>query len=153
MKKFLNALTILSVLTLVIFISCNGDGTEPEPEKSPEQIQAEKIVGKTWTATATGSSVTLDGQAADGWQNFTITFTGNEAGGNFTTTNAVSPLVWPSQGTWRFQNGVSTLVRSDNVQMTLNVTETQITLSFTIVDPGSGKAQGFGGNWTFNLLP
>jgi hypothetical protein len=37
--------------------------------------------------------------------------------------------------------------------MTLNVTETQMTLSFTIVDPGSGKAQGFGGNWTFDLLP
>jgi hypothetical protein len=153
MKKFLNTLTILSVLSLVIFISCKGDGTDPVPEPTAEQIQAEKIVGKTWKATVTGATIKLDAQAAAGWENFTLTFTGNETGGNFTTTNAVSPLVWPSQGTWKFQNGVTTLLRSDNVQMTLNVTVTQMTLAFTIVDPGSGKAQGFGGNWTFDLLP
>lgn len=154
MKKLLNYLTILSFLSIVVLISCGGGGDDgpTDPVKTPEQLQAEKIVGKTWKATGTNAGVTLDGVAAPAWAGFTLNFTGNENGGNFTTTNSQSPLVWPATGTWRFQNGVTTVLRSDGVQMTLNVTDTELTLSFTIVDP-SGRVEGVGGAYVFRIIP
>lgn len=154
MKKLLNVLTVLSIFSLIVFMSCNGsDDDDDGPDTlTPEQEQAARLVGAAWTLTPAGASgVTLDGAPAEGWNNFTLTFTGNENGGNFSTTNAVSPLVWPTSGSWQFQNGVTTLLRSDGVPMTVNVTETQLTLSFTIVDEGGGATQGFGGNWSFGL--
>lgn len=156
MKKIFNLMSILLMLSLIVFASCNNDDgpdPDPEPELTPEQEQAARIVadGATWSLTGT-DPVTVDGTPSADWTNFTIQFSGDENGGNFTTSNSASPVVWPTSGTWAFAAGsVSQLVRNDGVTMTVNVTETEITLSFEVEDPGSGRTLGFGGSWIFRL--
>lgn len=157
MKKFLNLLTAISILSLVVFISCGGDDGDgdggTDPVLSPEAEQAALLVagGASWTLNAGSGSVTVDGVNSEDWANFSLTFTGDENGGSFSTSNSASPLVWPASGTWDFNNSTTSILRNDGVVMTINVTETQLTLSFTIEEEGSGRIQGFGGSWVFNL--
>lgn len=152
-------MSILAILTLVAFASCgddDGDGSDPDPEPTltPEQEQAALLTadGATWSLTASADAVTVDGTSSEDWANFTLQFTGDENGGGFTTTNSASPIVWPNSGTWTFANGsITQLNRNDDVVMTVNVTETEATLSFEVEDPGSGRTLGFGGSWIFRL--
>ncbi|MEQ9302144.1 MAG: hypothetical protein RIF33_26425 [Cyclobacteriaceae bacterium] len=159
MKKIFNLMSIMAVLSLMVFASCSSDdGGDPDPdpgtELTPAQEQAAKLVadGATWTLTG-ADPVTVDGSIPDPeWTNFTLVFSGDENGGGFTTSNSASPIVWPSSGTWAFVDGsITQLVRNDGVTMTVNVTDTDITLSFEVEDPGSGRTLGFGGSWIFKL--
>ncbi|GEM_PF-789010 len=121
---------------------------------TPEQEQALLLTaeGATWSLVDAEDAVTVDGTNSIDWDNFTLQFSGDDNGGAFTTTNSASPIVWPSTGTWAFASGsVTQLQRNDGVAMTVNVTETNLTLSFEVEDPGSGRANGFGGNWIFKL--
>lgn len=157
MKKIFNLMSILLMLSLIVFAGCSGsdDGgsVEPPVELTPAQQQAALLVadGATWTLAAT-DPVTVDGTPTTDWANFTLQFAGDENGGGFTTSNSAAPVVWPSSGTWAFGTGsVSQIVRNDGITMTVNVTETDLTLSFEVEDPGSGRTMGFGGSYIFKL--
>lgn len=149
-------MSILLMLSLIAFTSCNNDGAgnpDPEPTLTPAQEQAAKIVagGATWSLAAT-DPVTVDGTVSTDWTNFTLQFGGDENGGTFTTSNSASSIVWPTTGTWTFADGsVTQLNRNDGVTMTVNVTDTEMTLSFEVEDPGSGRTLGIAGTYIFKL--
>lgn len=152
-------MSAMAMLLLVVFASCSSDGgtgvEPPEPTPlTPAQEQAALLTadGASWSLVAGADAVTVDGTASADWANFTLQFTGDENGGGFTTTNSASPIVWPNSGTWTFADGgVTQINRNDGVVMTVNVTETEATLSFEVEDPGSGRTLGFGGSWIFRL--
>ena len=132
----------------VIFSACKKD--DP-PAKTDEQIQLEKLTG-TWAvpSPAAANTVTIQGNdvTAD-WSSFKITF----SDGNFTTVgNDAAPEVWPSSGTWSFASGdVNTLQRGDGVDISVNVSESSLTMTFNYTAPG-GRLNGVEGDWQFNGL-
>ena len=75
----------------------------------------------------------------------TLTISGGSAsGGNYSTTNSESDEIWPSSGTWTFQNGdKNKILRSDGVSMNISLTEYNLLTSFNT----SGGIKD--GNWSF----
>ena len=70
-----------------------------------------------------------------------------QSGGNYSTTNSIDADVWPNSGAWEFQNGDrSKLMRSDNVVMSISVTQTTLRTSFTV---SGGLKEG---NWVFDFV-
>ena len=62
-------------------------------------------------------------------------------------TNSIDADVWPNSGSWQFQNNdKSKLLRSDNVVMSISVTQTTLRTSFTVV---GGLKEG---NWIFDFI-
>ena len=82
------------------------------------------------------------------FKNITLTFSGSsKSGGNYSTTNSIDADVWPNSGAWEFQNGDrSKLIRSDNVVMSISVTQTTLRTSFTV---SGGLKEG---NWVFDFV-
>lgn len=148
MKHLKNLLSALVFFSCIIFVSCGGDdggGKDPDPAVE----QANKLIGD-WTVTASGAK--LDGTAADGWDGFALTFSGDETGGNYSTSGAASEEVWPSSGTWEFDgDDIGTVLRSDGVEIDVQVSETSLTLSFTIASGSGARASGIDGDWTFSF--
>ncbi|MEL6556793.1 MAG: hypothetical protein AAFQ94_01330 [Bacteroidota bacterium] len=151
-KQILNSLTTAFFLSLVIFMSCGGDDTPDGPTAAETQFE---LLAKTWAV----SSATADGSPVDGWDSFTVTFGGTATAGTYTT-NGQQPdgtsLVWPTSGTrtWTFESeeNVNTINRNDGVAISVAVSETSATLSFTITD-NSGRADIVEGNWVFTAAP
>jgi len=165
MKYFVNAVSALSFLALLIFVACGGDGGGDDP-KTPGESQAELLNGG-WSI----ASVSFDGTSRiDTWgTNFSLTFSGASEGtdqvwgGNFSTTghdtsNEPDALtVWPSSGTWDFSGATSSDVSSftrneDGVTVTIvQVSASSLVVTFTIDDP-SGRADAiFDAEWRFEL--
>jgi hypothetical protein len=149
MKHLRNLLTALSFVSLFIFASCNGDsdgGNDPDPASE----QASKLVNS-WTINSNGAR--LDGDAVTGWDNFDLTITGDKDGGGFNTTGSPSEEVWPAIGTWTFDgNDISTVVRNDDVNMAVTVTNNALTLSFTVSEGGgTNRSSGIEGDWVFSF--
>ena len=78
----------------------------------------------------------------------TLNFSGGtKSGGNYSTTNSIDADVWPNSGSWEFQNNdKGKLLRSDNVVMSISVTQTTLRTSFTVV---GGLKEG---NWVFDFI-
>ena len=141
MNKIYNFL----LLILLISISCNS--VDPEPEvQDPLDIQADLING-TWILKDESSAV-KDGNIITDFKDITVTFSGaTKDGGNYATTNSIDSNVWPNNGSWQFQNNdKSKLLRSDNVVLSISVTQTTLRTSFTIV---GGLKEG---NWVFDFI-
>ena len=141
MNKIYNFL----LLILLISISCNS--VDPEPEvQDPLDIQADLING-TWILKDESSAV-KDGNIITDFKDITVTFSGaTKDGGNYATTNSIDANVWPNNGSWQFQNNdKSKLLRSDNVVLSISVTQTTLRTSFTIV---GGLKEG---NWVFDFI-
>ena len=151
-KQILNSLTTAFFLSLMIFISCGGDGGDgPTPPTAAEEQFAR--LAKTWTVT----SAQADGADVPDWTNLTITFGGTATAGSYNT-NGQQPegttRVWPSSGTWTFvsETNVNTITRSDNIEIGIAVDTngTSATLTFEIPSDG-GRQDIVEGSWRFQL--
>tara|TARA_B100001057_G_scaffold13732_1_gene12902 strand:- start:5336 stop:5767 length:432 start_codon:yes stop_codon:yes gene_type:complete len=130
---------------LLISISCNS--VDPESEiQDPLDIQADLLNG-TWILKDESSAV-KDGNIITDFKDISVTFSGaTKDGGNYATTNSIDANVWPNNGSWQFQNNdKSKLLRSDNVVLSISVTQTTLRTSFTIV---GGLKEG---NWVFDFI-
>ncbi len=166
MKNFKNLLFAGSLLSLVIFASCDGsgDGTD-DSTPSVGEVQAGLLEG-TWVAdfTSNDNAVTFDGQSrAEDWTGFSLTFSGAAEGadeiwgGNYNASGQPSgdgQLIWPGSGTWDFPNATSVqqIIRSDGEEVTISsVTDTQLVLSLTVDDPNARVNGFFDLEWRFTL--
>ena len=133
------------LIYLCLTLSCNS--VDPEPEiQDPLDIQADLLNG-TWVLKDESSAV-KDGNIITDFKDITVTFSGaTKDGGNYATTNSIDSNVWPNNGSWQFQNNdKSKLLRSDNVVLSISVTQTTLRTSFTIV---GGLKEG---NWVFDFI-
>ena len=149
MKHLKHLLTALVFVSLIIFTNCGGDGGGGS-SVDPADDQAELIVF-TWSLTSNGA--VLESAAQAEWNGFTLTFTGDGDGGNFSTSGSQTTDVWPSSGTWTFDgDDIGTIARSDGVNIEISsVTSSGMTLAFTINTSGSARTSGVDGNWTFSF--
>ena len=156
MKRLSNLFAALVFASLVVFMSCGGGDDPPAP--TVEELAAEDLLGKTWSVNA--SSITYDGNVPDGnWNDFNLTFTGSATGGSYTATGVPSDdgfqNVWPSSGSWTFiSNGTSVtgISRSDGIEMTGTISESALTLTFTVPDPSTGRTAGlYDAPWSFSF--
>tara|TARA_A100000164_G_scaffold324187_1_gene308509 strand:- start:402 stop:833 length:432 start_codon:yes stop_codon:yes gene_type:complete len=141
MKKLIYNIT----LSLCLIFACNSVDPEPEPD-DPLDIQANLLNGK-WILKDESSAV-KDGSIISDFKDLTLTFSGGtKSGGNYATINSIDVDVWPNSGSWQFQNNdKSKLLRSDNVVMSISVTQTTLRTSFTVV---GGLKEG---NWIFDFI-
>ena len=137
---------IKNLLFLLILISCNNMDQPDLQVDDPLDIQANLLNG-TWVLKDETSAV-RDGSVVSDFKNITLTFSGSsKSGGNYSTTNSIDSDVWPNSGAWEFQNGDrSKLMRSDNVVMSISVTQTTLRTSFTV---SGGLKEG---NWVFDFV-
>ena len=141
---------------LFIFISCGDDtdgGTDPVPV-NPLDTQGNLLNG-TWKV-KDANSVTKDGTIVDVFTSMTVTVSGGSAsGGSYSTLNSDSDEIWPSSGTWTFQNNdKNKILRSDGVSLTIlcdlihNYAQPKVytlKISFTTTD-GNEEV-----DWVFNF--
>ncbi|GAB4230794.1 MAG: hypothetical protein Tsb0034_02820 [Ekhidna sp.] len=138
-------------------MSCGGGGDDPQPTAA--ELAAQNLVGG-WSVNA--SAITYDGGTNfDGvWDNFVLTFTGDENGGTFSTQgvptdgNGAFNAVWPAQGNWAFVDASADQIQRGDLVMDLNVSASSLTLSFTVPDQGNQRLEetnGIAGEWTFTF--
>ncbi len=158
MKKLSNLLAALVFVSLVIFISCNSSGGDDDPV-DPLQTQLDLISG-TWTTST--NEVLRGGTPPDDsdWGSFTLTISNGNitTGGDYSTTNVPAGFedVWPSQGSWTWQNTQGTIITrgaSGNAQaVNLTVVAGTNTLQISFNNTGLvGRTSGIEGAWTFNM--
>ncbi len=145
MKRLSNLLAALVFASLVIFMSCGGGGSDPAPDPFAEA--AVELTASGWSPTAVTDPD--DANQLTQWSDFTLSFTGNENGGNYSVTNVPAGFeaVWPTSGTWEFGSTTSVIERSDNVTITAEITATQLTLQFNIST--GARASSIDGDWAF----
>lgn len=158
MKKLSNLLAALVFGSLVIFMSCGGGGDTPAPTAA--ELQAALLTGGTWSAATT--DVTYDGGPSDAdWTGFTLTLTGDAANGGTYSTGSTTPAefedVWPASGGWSFANDAGTSIlrtggNAGDVTMTVSaITETSLTLTFTVADPSARVSGIYDEPWSFTF--
>ncbi|MFT5642204.1 MAG: hypothetical protein ACI9A7_002313 [Cyclobacteriaceae bacterium] len=149
MKKTTQLLTTLVFLSLSIFISCGGS--------DPVDIDTRDAQGVLASGTFNENGVSVDGGTREEWEGFSITMSYNVDTDQGTFSSSGAPTndgaadVWPSSGTWTFGGAagapdVTTIMRSDGVEMTAGISATALTLGFTIPDAGG---RTFDGDWSF----
>ena len=112
------------LLLSVVIISCSDDdGGDDVTPVDPLDTQGNLLNG-TYEITDS-NSVTKDSEIVSVFTSMTLTISGGSAsGGNYSTTNSDSDEIWPSSGTWTFQNGdKNKILRSDGVSMNISLTE------------------------------
>ena len=131
---------------IIVFLSCNSVDQPDLQVDDPLDIQANLLNG-VWILKDETSAV-IDGSVVSDFKNITLSFSNSsKAGGNYSTTNSIDANVWPNSGAWEFQNGDrSKLMRSDNVVMSISVTQTTLRTSFTVA--GGLKD----GSWVFDFV-
>ena len=147
--KYLHSIKsiLLTLFLCTIFISCSeDDGGDDVTPVDPLDTQANALNG-TYEITDS-NSVNKDNEIVSVFTSMTLTISGGSAsGGNYSTTNSDSDEIWPSSGTWTFQNGdKNKILRSDGVSMSISATETTLRTSFTTT--GGIKD----GNWVFDFV-
>jgi hypothetical protein len=126
MKNFI----LYTTLIISLLFACNSVDPEPEPD-DPLDIQANLLNG-TWILKDASSAV-KDGIIVSDFKDLTLNF--------------IDADVWPNSGSWEFQNNdKGKLLRSDNVVMSISVTQTTLRTSFTVV---GGLKEG---NWVFDFI-
>lgn len=146
---------LIPALLILGFFVITGCGPDPEPEPTEEELQLEKLVG-TWKLGS--GSVTLNGDdRATDWAGFEVIFTDSK--GYSTNEFSFDENVWPSVGTWAFQDttgsGLNVLERSDGIILNINsISATSLTLNFNYVISRiykNGRVESIEGNWIFSL--
>ena len=134
-------------LAALMLISCGNDDSADDLVTQPteEENQLESLSASTWAM----SSVTLD--AADATLNFSGLALTLKADKTYTTNGSYDP-VWPSSGTFAFGSDLNTLTRDDGVSMTVSVSESSLTVTFTYAD-SSGRIDAIPGDYVFSFTP
>jgi hypothetical protein len=131
----------------VMLISCGDDGDDPgsdDPvEATEEENQLESLSTSAWTMT----SITLDG--VDATSNFSGLILTIKSDKTYSTNGEYAP-VWPSSGTFTFGSDLNTLTRDDGVSMTVSVSETSLSITFTYTD-SSGRIDALPGDYVFKF--
>ena len=152
---------ILSLLILIVistfYMSCKKDDDDKDTD---EKRQLDKLKG-VWTIQSANDGDDRTGE----FTNLKLTLEGNYAEGgtynySFTGTRP-DPSPWPEDGTWKFgTNKLTELIRDpggiDEVEMTYQVTDTNLIISFNVPDgstgwPGTGRVESVTGDWTFTF--
>jgi len=137
--------SLVFFLTLFL-VSCGGEEEATPTPIDPLDTQGNLLNGS-WIV-KDANSVTKDGTIVDVFTNLTLTISGgSKSGGNYSTSNSDSAEIWPNSGMWTFSNGdKNKLLRSDNVVLSISISETTLRTSFTT----SGGLKD--GNWVFEFV-
>ena len=149
MKYFRSLIFFTFSLGALMLISCGDDDdasvADDPTEQTEEEKQLESLSASAWTM----SSITLDG--ADVTTNFSGLVLTIKSDKTYSTNGSYDP-VWPSSGSFTFGSDLNTLTRDDGVSMTIAVSETSLTVTFTYADSG-GRIDALPGDYVFNFTP
>ena len=138
-------LSILALLAITLFSSCDKPVTPPTPEEITSALLTAS--GVTWKI----QDVKVDGvDKTSLFTGLTLKFTA----GSFTTTNG-GP-VWPASGTWMFTSDQATTIRrNDNIEVQVQVTATslKLTLAWDKDTIGPGRSKSVHGQHVFSFAP
>ena len=140
MRYFTNLVFIVS-----FFLSCKS--IDPDSQIiDPLELQAGLLDG-TWKLKDLSSAV-KDGNIEESFLGLELIIYGStKIGGNFSTVNSSDENVWPQKGTWAFYNeDPNKILRDDSVLITVSVSDTILTSSFTVI---GGLKEG---NWEFSFV-
>ena len=171
MKHLKNTLAASAFISLMIVMSCDPGGTEPEPPVAQEAGTA--LAAAAWTPTTGG--ITNENTPRDEWEGFQVSFTVDEGdeyrSGNYTAgpipVEDDAILVWKTSGTWAFAENtdgtpdLGTIIRDGDTAVPVSVTISgekdgevytsgNLRMEFTVPQP-AGRTEGFYGNWVFNF--
>jgi hypothetical protein len=155
LKRILSLLVIAGLTTF--YVSCK----KPSDKKTDEELQLGKLTqvwvlssandGTNRTTDFPGLKLTLSGSFAQGGT-YNYSFTGTRP----------NPSPWPVSGTWKFGSNVKQDIIRDpgtasEINMTYSVTDTNLTVAFTVANGSTGWAGGtsrtrsVSGDWTFEF--
>ena len=147
MKYFRSLIFFTFSLGALMLISCGDDDdasvADDPVEQTEEEKQLESLSASAWTM----SSITLDG--ADVTTNFSGLVLTIKSDKTYSTNGSYDP-VWPSSGSFTFGSDINTLTRDDGVSMTISVSETSLTITFTYADSG-GRIDALPGDYVFSF--
>ena len=133
------------VFIFFVFLSCKS--IDPDSQIiNPLNVQALLLDG-TWKLKDLSSAV-KDGNVEETFSGLEFIIYGStKIGGNYSTVNSTDKDVWPQSGTWKFYNDdPNKIIRNDSVLITVSVSDTTLTSSFTVI---GGLKEG---NWEFNFV-
>ena len=133
------------VFIFFVFLSCKS--IDPDSQIiNPLNVQALLLDG-TWKLKDLSSAV-KDGNVEESFSDLEFIIYGStKIGGNYSTVNSTDKYVWPQSGTWTFYNDdPNKILRNDSVLITVSVSDTTLTSSFTVI---GGLKEG---NWEFNFV-
>lgn len=154
-KLFFN----LAILALTIFgtMSCKEKKSDPEPQKTPEELAIEDLTSgssQVWTV-AGGGSVVRDGRSETNiYQNFEINFVATESSKTYQTFNNNS--LFDGSGNWNFVGSsidkitLSGSAPASGQEISFTRSGNDLTLQFTIAVPNS-RVNAVAGSYRFNL--
>ena len=136
-----------SILVFIVsfFLSCKS--IDPDSQIiDPLELQAGLLDG-TWKLKDLSSAV-KDGNIEESFLGLELIIYGStKIGGNFSTVNSSDENVWPQKGNWTFYNeDPNKILRDDSVLITVSVSDTILTSSFTVI---GGLKEG---NWEFSFV-
>lgn len=156
MKLLSNLLAALVFCSLIIFVNCGGgdDGGDTGPSETTAQIVAGQLVVTNWAS----QTASYEGSDSEGdWSGFSLDFSGDENGGTYNVSGVPTGYerVWDATGggnrSWEFTDeSASQVLRGDGVTMDVTVTDTSLTLSFSVPEEGN-RTSGIVGSWTFTF--
>ena len=135
------------ILVFIIFVFLSCKSIDPDSQIiNPLDIQALLLDG-TWKLKDLSSAV-KDGNVEESFSGLEFIIYGStKIGGNYSTVNSTDKDVWPQSGTWTFYNDdPNKILRNDSVLITVSVSDTTLTSSFTVI--GGLKD----GNWEFSFV-
>lgn len=148
---------VIAMIT-TFYMGCKGDD---DNKKTEEETQLDKLKS-VWTIQSAndGDDRTEDFKDPD----LVLTISGNFVQGgiydySFTGTRP-NPSPWPVSGKWQFgTNKLTTIIRdpgtSSEIEMSYQVTDTNLTLIFTVPDGSEGwagsRTSSVSGVWTFTF--
>jgi hypothetical protein len=141
MKLIKYSLTVVSIIAIVTFCSCDGN------DGPTAQDLFLKKLGQTWKCTT--GHVSVDGRdVTRSFSGMEITFTTDKT---YTVANSVAPI-WPAQGTFTLQpgdNGLFNILRDDGVLITVSeLTDSSITFHLQHTSNG-GRVKSISGAYEF----
>ena len=146
MRHFRSFIFFIFSIAAMTLISCGDDDdsvADDPTEQTEEEKQLESLSASVWTM----SSITLDG--ADVTTNFSGLVLTINSDKTYSTNGSYDP-VWPSSGSFTFGSDINTLTRDDGVSMTISVSETSLTITFTYADSG-GRIDALPGDYVFSF--
>ncbi len=146
MKNITYIISILLLSSFITLIGCKDD-SDPAPTELDLQLTALQNGGSNWVLGSDG--VLKDGfDVTSQFTEFKLTI----GAFTFTTENSLSGA-WPASGTWEFVNdNPNQILRSDGVQMTVSLSDNNLTLTFTGAGSSGGRTESVDGEYQFRLV-